>query len=387
MHCVNDIESVLLLEQEWKDEIKNIIASNCSLVLVGNGSTSDFIVSWFKKNNINPVCFCDNSKDKQGKMSAGCMVYSVEAAILKYPSANWYITTQMFYTTIYNQLISLGVNEKKIIKYDLVPQFDWEHDYKQYIIENKNKFIKTISMLEDNYSKKVFLNRLAFLITRRREYVVSIRSKHQYFETELIDYSTIKNFIDVGAYIGDTILDFNKYNDLRNCHVYAFELDKKLLLEAIDNTKHISDKITFINKALSDSVKVGKVQSSLGVMKSIDEKMFSDIDKESDTEEFDMVSLDSQFCDCVDSAFIKMDIEGAEMAALSGGNNFIKNNMPIIAICVYHKKDDIWNIVEKIKEYFSKYKFYLRHYSDNQTETVLYAVPVDNKGNSCRSGD
>lgn len=70
-----------------------------------------------------------------------------------------------------------------------------------------------------------------------------------------------------------------------------------------------------------------------------------------------------------------MDIEGAEYQTLLGARNIIKEDMPILAVCVYHKKEDLFTIPQYIFDISKKYRLYLRHYSDNSTETVCYAVP------------
>ena len=71
--------------------------------------------------------------------------------------------------------------------------------------------------------------------------------------------------------------------------------------------------------------------------------------------------------------FIKMDIEGAEYEALKGAERIIREQKPKLAICVYHKPEDIWELPELILEFNESYKFYLRHYSYQDNETVLYA--------------
>lgn len=69
-----------------------------------------------------------------------------------------------------------------------------------------------------------------------------------------------------------------------------------------------------------------------------------------------------------------MDIEGSEMEALKGAENTIGKYKPRLAICVYHKPEDIIEIPLKILELNPEYKLYLRHYSYIHTETVLYAI-------------
>lgn len=72
--------------------------------------------------------------------------------------------------------------------------------------------------------------------------------------------------------------------------------------------------------------------------------------------------------------FIKMDIEGSELAALRGAERIIREQRPKLAICVYHKRKDMWEIPGLILQYHPDYKLYLRHYSLYNAETVLYAL-------------
>lgn len=76
--------------------------------------------------------------------------------------------------------------------------------------------------------------------------------------------------------------------------------------------------------------------------------------------------------------FIKMDIEGSELKALQGAEQTIKMYKPTLAICVYHKKEDIIEIPNYILSIVPEYKLYLRHYSNHTEETVLYAT-MDNE--------
>ena len=72
--------------------------------------------------------------------------------------------------------------------------------------------------------------------------------------------------------------------------------------------------------------------------------------------------------------FIKMDIEGAELEALKGAQNTIRRDRPKLAICIYHKPEDMTQIPLYIKSLVPEYKFYVRHHSNCPGETVLYAV-------------
>lgn len=63
------------------------------------------------------------------------------------------------------------------------------------------------------------------------------------------------------------------------------------------------------------------------------------------------------------------------MQALAGAKKTIKKNLPKLAISIYHKPNDLFEIVNQINSYTNNYKFYIRHYSDYMFDTILYGIP------------
>ena len=72
--------------------------------------------------------------------------------------------------------------------------------------------------------------------------------------------------------------------------------------------------------------------------------------------------------------YIKMDIEGSEVAALQGSSMIIRDFKPRLAISAYHKPDDLWIIPEIIRKINPKYKLFFGHHSPTMWESVYYAV-------------
>ena len=70
--------------------------------------------------------------------------------------------------------------------------------------------------------------------------------------------------------------------------------------------------------------------------------------------------------------FLKMDIEGSEMQALTGALGSIRKFMPKLAISLYHRPDDLFEIPLFIHWHFPEYRMHLGHYTIHNEETVLY---------------
>lgn len=73
--------------------------------------------------------------------------------------------------------------------------------------------------------------------------------------------------------------------------------------------------------------------------------------------------------------FIKMDIEGSEMAALRGALASIRSYRPKLAISIYHKPDDLFEICNFLHDQQLGYRFFIDHYAIYDEETVLYGIP------------
>jgi len=95
-----------------------------------------------------------------------------------------------------------------------------------------------------------------------------------------------------------------------------------------------------------------------------------------DASEIKCASLDELFADAYPT-YIKMDIEGAEMDALTGASRIIRDSSPVLAICVYHRIDHLWKLPLLLRSLSDKYTFFLRPHADACWDLVCYAVPLE----------
>lgn len=201
-----------------------------------------------------------------------------------------------------------------------------------------------------------------------RNYYEQTLVEKQYFE-DFIKYDEGEVFVDAGVLNLDTSLRFAENcdrNNVSNYKIYAFEPDQDAYQKCVKIREEHPDKdITLYNSGLwsSDTVLGFKVDGWGG----------SRIANKNLTYQIEVASLDSMINEKV--TYIKMDIEGAELEALKGSRNIIRQYKPKLAVCVYHKKEDIIEIPRYIKSLVPEYRLYLRHYSSCDFETVLYALP------------
>ena len=90
----------------------------------------------------------------------------------------------------------------------------------------------------------------------------------------------------------------------------------------------------------------------------------------------DCVAIDEVLIDSLPT-FVKMDIEGAEAAALAGSRRVISSGRPLLAVAAYHKQADLWELPHLVRDMVSGYRMYLRPHAGEAFETVLYAVPAE----------
>ncbi len=232
--------------------------------------------------------------------------------------------------------------EKKNSVRVLIGSIDYYMDIYQFLKENE------VKLIYDNIN----------LVKMWRKIV-----DRQYFDRDIIRYEKEEIFIDGGSLNYATVKQF-----LKECNtvkkVFAFEPDHISACRCREEAKKLEFyDYEIIEKGLYKETALLHFNNKGNGCSSIDETGESVIS---------VCTLDKEIDEKV--TFLKMDIEGAELDALKGATETIKKYRPKLAICVYHKIDDIINIPQYILQINKGYKLYLRHYSDNIGETVLYAI-------------
>jgi len=78
--------------------------------------------------------------------------------------------------------------------------------------------------------------------------------------------------------------------------------------------------------------------------------------------------------------FLKLHLEGAELATLKGGRRTLLTGRPIVAATVYHNDDGMWRTPLWLMETLPEYRFLFRMHSWCGTGAVVYAIPNERAG-------
>lgn len=194
---------------------------------------------------------------------------------------------------------------------------------------------------------------------------ITAKCGNQYFD--MFEPENEEMFVDCGAYNGETTIEFAKWA--------KDKYKKSYLIEPINEMR------SEIEKNLNENdIKNYALVSGAAWCKN--ENVYFNFNENNDRastitqdkgECIQGVSID-EITRGEKVTFIKMDIEGSELMALQGASETIKKWKPKLAISLYHKAKDVIEIPYYILELVPDYKLFIRHYTCNMGETVLYAI-------------
>ena len=338
-----------------------------SIILFGSGGGCLESLQMFKEHNIYPKAICDNNSMLWGKKLDNIEIMSFEKALKKFNDFFVFISAPCFAEEI-KEYLKYKISEDRIIFFGNDKRINIS-DYKKYLKANEKYLIKLYNTFEDEKSKKTFKNFLYGWVSCDYNYFSEIATKKQYFQDDIFDFTKNEVFVDVGAYTGDSTEEFILYTKGDYGKIYMVEPNENNILK-LENIKKNYPNIFIINKGAYNCNREMKFENEnvfnqesahLVISSKVNSSKMIRVDK-----------IDNMIKESV--TFIKMDIEGVEYAALQGAINTINKYKPKLAICVYHKVEDIIEISKFIMSLNKGYKLYLRHHSSFFAETVLYAI-------------
>jgi FkbM family methyltransferase len=355
------IEKIRSTENAKIQYVNELKSSSIPLIMYGAGSYALDVSKFLLKQGIKVNSYCvDTLYYKENQFVNNIPVLSIEKVCNQIPKMNMVIGFADYKKA--TQKVKQYKNVKNLYFIDAPHSLEFL-DY-AYIEMHKDQFQKTFELLEDQKSRDVFIAYINSKIKGLPDELYDLAEFNPYFP-EIIKLTDTEVFIDCGAYDGDTIVAFNNRINGRYKKIIAFEPDDLNFTNLIKTIRSNDFKNVEV-------VKKGCWEKTTKLCFSSDGNMTSQVQDNGgvyiDVEAIDTVAEN----DIV--TFIKMDIEGSELQALKGASSIIRKNKPKLAICVYHKPEDLIEIPQYIKSLVPEYKLYLRHHQYISWEMVLYAV-------------
>lgn len=333
---------------------KSWINANSEVVIFGAGSNGVRVREYLQRHNVEVLSYLDNDPQKQGQtFDKRNIQHASKANILSAPAI---VIASTWHFDIANQLTEQG--HENFIDLSIIGLA------KETMIDDLTAKLNWLeSRLADLSSKEILTHMAGYLSNTDKHFPIS---KFEQYLHPTFKLMQINQVIDGGAWHGDTALRLIEVLNT-DTSIHSFEPEADNVAAAKLAVSQYANRVNIVSKGLWDSNTTLRFSSS-----SLTHSASCNIDKSGDIE-IEVCTIDD-YCKQNDLRpdLIKLDVEGADYAAIKGAQNIIKHNKPKLAVCLYHDFDDLWRIPELIDSIRPDYNFYLGHHNNSWHETVLY---------------
>ena len=344
------------------------------LVLFGAGHLGKLTAErLLKLNPRHELYFTDNNPAASGDV-LGIPIIPREEAFARFKDSAIFVMTIFNHIEVEKQLREAGCRyvSSYVPLYRAYPDEFMPHGglaLPDIIFENEAAIRRMDALWADEESRREYRRQLEWQLAE--EYYPMPRehlARETYFAPDLVVPLPNEKLVDCGVCDGREIAEFIKLWDGKFDGVAAFEPDKRNYEMLSNNSLKLPEeqraKVTYYPYAVSDRKETVRFLTTGSA-----ESAMSD-----QGEETQAVTLDETL-EGFHPTFIKMDIEGAEPKALRGAQRILKEDAPLLAICLYHDIVHQWELPLFIHEVNPDYKLYFRRYAQDCWETLCYAVP------------
>ena len=228
---------------------------------------------------------------------------------------------------------------------------------REWFAIHEKELTAAYELLADEWSKNVFQDMLNFKFSGKLEYLFRHVTKREN-DIAFLKLNDNEVYYDLGAYDGDTLLEGQGARSKgQGYKVVAVEADaknfNKLKLRVEGQGARVKE-YRLINKAvwkdengIEFSAKSGRSASMYG--EKAKRKIIS-------STTIDAIAKETGW----EPTYIKMDLEGADKEALTGGAATIKRCHPKLFIAAYHFNEDLFFIPLMLHQLNPNYQIYLR---------------------------
>lgn len=251
----------------------------------------------------------------------------------------------------------------------------------EYAKSHKSEFEAVYKLLADEQSKRVFENVIRYKLSGDLKYLFEVETPAEE-KFNLLEIGTEETYVDLGAYDGDTLVEFLNETSMQFKKLYGMEPDSR-------SYRKMKRRLYMIGSAIMELYNCGAWDEDTTVTFSIARGRGSTAivpekaDENAPTgrrhgtarlREIRMMKTDTMLRGDA-ATYIKIDTEGAEMNALRGAEKTITEFRPKLNVALYHRNEDMFALPLLINKMNKKYKLYMRHHPYiPDWDTNLYCI-------------
>lgn len=368
---LNNYHTVTELRQQLQHRYHKLITNNLTkLIIVGAAGEGKRLADLCAKYAIEIIAHADDNPAVQGTEYAGKQIVPTANLADLDKNVPIIVATHRVLKPI-QRMKALGFNQVvpfaylQIMQPDRFPPHMFYERWLEDLIDNKAQLNDVVQLFADDFSYKVFDAVLGFRLTLDPAYLEPIVEWDLYGPNNLLQYGKNEVYLDGGTFDGDSIALFIERVNGKFDRIIGFEPDSNTFQRLAANFAH-DKRVEPVNKGLYSHATVLKFDNA-------GDRGAIFTENAAQTVEVPVTSIDQHLAGAR-VTFIKMNIEGAEIAALNGSKATIKRYAPKLAISVYHRPSDLWEIPLLIKSLCQDYQLYLRQHDGGVIETVVYAI-------------
>ena len=221
--------------------------------------------------------------------------------------------------------------------------FDYE-----FLTANIDNIEKAYNLFADEKSKEVFADIINFRLTGDPKILRRCETDREEVFKNIIRLGENEDYVDLGAYDGDTIKEFLENTNGKYSSITAFEPDRKNMKKLARAVEDMENCRIFPYASWECDCEM-RFSGSGGRMSCFDNGG-------------DVVQSRCVDSVCEKASYIKMDVEGAEYETLIGCREIIKKYKPSLSVSAYHRAGDIFTLPILIHGLNPEYKIFLRHH-------------------------
>ena len=356
---------------------KLVLSDSDALVLYGAGTLGKSVFQKLRDAGVVAAAFADDTPGRDGEKLQGVEIMTPQRALAEFDGRALFVVTilnpALRYLEAKRRLEKMGA---RVISFlDLAWKYPesflpyGQFELPQQLLTKAARIRDAFQLWEDDESRRQFLAHLRFRLFLDYE-TLPPNSWDNYFPDLLPPLPPATTFIDCGAYDGDTVDLFLKHQQSQFHEIYAFEPDEK-------NYQRLREYVSALKPDAADRIHTFKA----GVSNERAKLAFNAAGNTSSAFaaegqiNVETIPVQEVVASTGDTVYIKFDVEGAEWSALEGCRRLIEGARTLLAVSIYHRPDDLWELPLYLKSLNPNYKLYLRTQGEDGMDVICYALP------------